>query len=156
MSRVPRGLRCRRLACEAQATEAGYCEDHYQAEQEERRRREDGLQLVHNWTVDRSRVRSPQVLAALEKLAPHWRNACWAAQSNQSRDEFGAEPTHAVEWCISAGSTLARIERAFRDDSPEDDRILEIDWVWRNFSDLEERRNTKRAEPPASVRAKGS
>lgn len=130
--------------CEQLPHLGGRCQQHHEEYELAQRRRRDGVDLIHKWTVDQQRITDDSVQADVKRLCRYFEDAARKMQIWQvdirKNDERLRTADLIVDVCVGFAIKLVDVERAHRQPSADKYPLWIIEdarpRVWKNLADL--------------------
>jgi len=129
---------CIKFRCLEPPYLGGLCQDHYEEDNEKRRRRKDALNALHMAQIEGRLPENPELRKELFQIRKWFFRACTALQHNREDEILLDEARYAFEWCISLAQEIVDAEIAFRNGEPPLSSLESVrEWVWDRFRNLE-------------------
>jgi len=133
-----RPIVCSHAHCEEPLKFSGLCSEHFEEQQEKRRRRDAALQALHYGEIDGRLPDDLKLRDELQQLRSWWDRACFSVNQQIQDSILQDEAQYAVEWCISLAQEIVVAELASRSGQPDPSAFISTrDWVWKRFSNLQ-------------------
>jgi hypothetical protein len=105
---------CYHYRCKERPVVGGLCQKHYDEDQAKALARNEAINVIQTYQVDKVRLTSLPLLEEIKRVADWWHRAGRALQVNREDDVLRDETQYAPEWCIAIAGIIVQQERDHR------------------------------------------
>lgn len=129
---------CRQEHCDKEPYSLGFCEEHYQILDQERKLRTDAIHALHTAQIDGELPTTTELREQLFEIRSWWSKACDSINHQRIDPILKDEAADASEWCIALTKEIVAAERANKSGQPPNNKLLHTNkWVYDRFNNLE-------------------